>query len=716
MVQNIMLSKISRMFRLRRRARLCSNQLFILRALCAGLAFFIAPSGVGSASAQDVPGNGLVDNLQWTYRIDSYTELAESGSQRGENIYFFKCFACHNHYAKTAPPLKDVYQHNTLWNGQRVNDDSVTVQIKNGSGGMPAFRYSLSDKDVADVLSYLRDGRNCCFESEEPPANPLYKAEQNKWPVPSEVKGGVRGAVRSTGGPLEGIHVQLIAPNGVRTTVFSDFNGEYEFPRLQTGEYTLRVSTPVPYKAYRRDNVRIDGAAKLEDIVLEKDPQPGDPGALRGALPGIQEIESQLSGAELLWNLQGTDQEKATFVRLCGIGCHSFQQIFRARFDERSWRVMIERMIRYTGNSLVDRRESGYSFGATDSEVEVLVKWLTKVRGPESKDDPVRLFPRASGASTRLVLTEYELPRRELSIHDVFGDAKGNIWYTSHRTPYAGVLDPRTGIATEHKLPLTPGLMPGTHHVAVGKDGTIWFSENWSHHLTRLDPTTNEFTQLNPDQTGTGNFSLAPDGFIWSARGGKQIVRIEPQTGKIVNIYPLTKNPTPYDNETSADGRFWAGGSPPGNGYNTSLFLDIRAGKMYELSTGDLSHSASRGGFDSLGNAWYGGRDGAFIEMVNEIDKNKGVSVRTFLPPTPYFPYTEFYEAVPDKNGEIWGGVLHGQGFVRFNPRTGKWFVYDNPEPSALSRHAWIDESTKIPTVWYPDYHTGCIVRIQPLE
>jgi len=42
--------------------------------------------------------------------------------------------------------------------------------------------------------------------------------------------------------------------------------------------------------------------------------------------------------------------------------------------------------------------------------------------------------------------------------------------------------------------------------------------------------------------------------------------------------------------------------------------------------------------------------------------------------------------------------------------------VYDNPEPSALSRHAWIDESTKIPTVWYPDYHTGCIVRIQPLE
>ena len=102
--------------------------------------------------------------------------------------------------------------------------------------------------------------------------------------------------------------------------------------------------------------------------------------------------------------------------------------------------------------------------------------------------------------------------------------------------------------------------------------------------------------------------------------------------------------------------------------------------------------------------------------MVNEIDKNKGVSVRTFLPPTPYFPYTEFYEAVPDKNGEIWGGVLHGQGFVRFNPRTGKWFVYDNPEPSALSRHAWIDESTKIPTVWYPDYHTGCIVRIQPLE
>jgi streptogramin lyase len=47
-------------------------------------------------------------------------------------------------------------------------------------------------------------------------------------------------------------------------------------------------------------------------------------------------------------------------------------------------------------------------------------------------------------AATRVVVTEYELPRVLLSAHDVSGDSKGKIWYSSHRTPYMGVLDPRT--------------------------------------------------------------------------------------------------------------------------------------------------------------------------------------------------------------------------------------------------------------------------------
>ena len=58
--------------------------------------------------------------------------------------------------------------------------------------------------------------------------------------------GGPRGLVRSTAGvPLEGILVQLIAPNAVRTTVYSNEEGRYEFPRLPAGSYTLRIARPL---------------------------------------------------------------------------------------------------------------------------------------------------------------------------------------------------------------------------------------------------------------------------------------------------------------------------------------------------------------------------------------------------------------------------------------------------------------------------------------
>lgn len=687
------------------------------RQLVAGVLWICGLLGPGLtrsswAQSQGASGNRvLVDAHQRTYQIDRYNEVAESGPARGETIYYYKCWACHNALTEDAgPQLQDIFT-------RYANDETVAAKIKNGGPRMPGFRHSLNDTDIADLTSYLRSG-TCCYEALEPPANPQYRAETHPLPVSSGLRGGASGVVRSTGGPLlEGIKVQLIAPSGVRTTVFTNEKGRYEFPVMQRGSYTLRIATPVPFQAFRRDGVRVNGAITLEEIVLEKVPEAGGEGALPGALPPTMEIQSQLSGAEMLWNLPGTAQEKATFARACGVGCHAYQQIFRNRFDEHGWRVMIDRMLRYRANSLISRRPTGFQF-ATEPEVDTIIQWLAKVRGPDSQDLPFRMFPRPRGASTRVVITEYEMPRRLLSIHDVFGDSKGNIWYTSHRTPYAGVLDPRTGIVKEHKMPPTPGRLPGTHHVAVdNENGRAWFSENWASSYARLDLATGEIKRFSPPNVGGGNFGLAPDGFIWANRAGREIVRMEPNTGEIVAVFPLTDNPTPYQNAVSSDGRFWAGGSPPTTGANTGMILDIRAGMMYETNSGDRVHSAARGGFEPNGhNAWFGGRDGVLVQIVNEIDENKGVHMRTYQPPTPYFPYTSFYTAMPDTNGEVWGGILQGRGFVRYNSRTEQWTVYENAEPSALSRYIWIDNTTTPVTVWYPDFHTGLIVRIQPLE
>jgi streptogramin lyase len=517
---------------------------------------------------------------------------------------------CHNQYAQAGPYLKDLYGRATLVSGKLVSDEAVRDQIKYGGLGMPAFGTTLSDPDIADLLAYIKEGK-CCTEGEKLPSNPWYRAATNRWPVQTALAGGAKGIVRiSSGDSPEGIGVQLIAPNGVRTTVYTDVEGKYEFPKMQAGTYTLRIPTPLTFKPYRRDSVRIDGATKLNEILLDRVSK-------TDSLPPTPQIRSQLSGAELLWNLPGTGEEKATFQKVCS-PCHEWQQILRNRYDERSWTAIVDRMTHYYSAPLVVRIKGATVLGSNDQDDDVIVKWLSRVRGPESQDAPLRAFPRPSGTSSRAVVTEYELPQSFLTPHDVAGDSKGNIWFTSHKSQFIGQLDPLTGIVTEYTVPRTPGAMPGTHRITVDKSDIVWFSEPWAHVLDRLDPRTRKITRLPievPEPlnvAGFSNFALAPDGFIWDNQDN-QVRKIDPETGKIVQEYP-NQVKFSYDNLISADGKYWAGGGPPGYG-NTVERLDLQTGKLTGLNTGNHMATAKRGGFDPSDNAWFGGGDGALIEL-----------------------------------------------------------------------------------------------------
>ena len=656
------------------------------------------PKSPKAAASPDVS----TDDLQRSLRLDNYTEVADSGAARGETIYFYKCWMCHNQYTKSAPLLKDLYQHESLSSGDPVNDDNVTAKIKEGGPGMPAFRTSLSDADVADLRAYFHSGK-CCVEGENPPANPWYLAESHKWPVQSGLTGGASGMVRVTSGDSpEGVGVQLIAPNGVRTTVYADGSGKFEFPKMQAGTYTLRVPTPVPFKPYRRDSVSINGATKLDDIVLERVAKSDD-------LPASPALESQLSSAEILWNLPGSAEEKAMLQKNCS-GCHSWQQIFRNRYDQHSWSLIVDRMMHFTGTAIAVRNKP---MNAPDPEYDILVKFLTRVRGPDSQDMPLRVFPRPRGEATRVVVTEYELPQQLLALHDATADAQGNIWFTSHKTRYVGKLDPKTGIVKEYTIPLTPGAMPGTHHAVIDKSGIAWISENWAHQLNRLDPRTGDVKQVriaskSPINVPSfGNFTLDPAGFVWDAREDK-IVKIDPNDGKVVKEWPL-QTTSSYDNAISYDGRYW-GGSGPATWGNTVEMLDIETGKILNLNSGEHMMTAKRGGFDPFGNTWWGGADGALIEL-----NAKAARIEEYWPPTAPAPYTDFYEAMPDKNGEVWAGVLHGRQMLRFDPKTSRWVSYQMPEPYSYDRRTYIDASTHPVTVWYVDYN-NYLVRVQPLD
>src|SRR5215470_1980751 len=74
--------------------------------------------------------------------------------------------------------------------------------------------------------------------------------------------GGAKGSVTSdTGQALEGMMVQLVSQkNGMRTTVYTNVDGHYEFPRLDPGMYTLRIAQPREFQPWVKKDVAINGS------------------------------------------------------------------------------------------------------------------------------------------------------------------------------------------------------------------------------------------------------------------------------------------------------------------------------------------------------------------------------------------------------------------------------------------------------------------------
>jgi cytochrome c553 len=132
-----------------------------------------AASQPSASPAKEVP----VDPYDRTAQLWFYQRMGKSGWQRGQEIYKMKCWICHNDYTikaepSGAPTLRGLFKRPALRSGQPVNDKTVTDQILYGSARMAGYRPVLTDKDIADLLIYLKE--KCCWDEMNPPANPRY--------------------------------------------------------------------------------------------------------------------------------------------------------------------------------------------------------------------------------------------------------------------------------------------------------------------------------------------------------------------------------------------------------------------------------------------------------------------------------------------------------------------------------------------------------------
>ena len=165
---------------------------------------------------------------------------------------------------------------------------------------------------------------------------------------------------------------------------------------------------------------------------------------------------------------------------------------------------------------------------------------------------PLWSVARPRGEATRVIYTEYDLPRPESQPYDAVADAEGMIWYTDSGSLYLGRLDPRSGAVKEWRVPeVKPGVpLTGTVSLSFDRAGNIWLGSLYQGAIYRFDKKTEQFAfwsapeEYNNSQVRTS--MTAPehsdvDGKVWFAQGGPNAVihRLDVASGNVESFLPF---------------------------------------------------------------------------------------------------------------------------------------------------------------------------------
>ena len=113
---------------------------------------------------------------------------------------------------------------------------------------------------------------------------------------------------------------------------------------------------------------------------------------------------------------------------------------------------------------------------------------MTKVKATLLFAFVLALLCLPSGAGAQVSIQSYALPKGGGAPHDVAVGADGTVWYTAQRDGKLGRLDPATGKVELIRL----GANAAPHGVIVGPDGAPWVTEGGHNSIVRVDPKTRE--------------------------------------------------------------------------------------------------------------------------------------------------------------------------------------------------------------------------------
>ena len=77
--------------------------------------------------------------------------------------------------------------------------------------------------------------------------------------------------------------------------------------------------------------------------------------------------------------------------------------------------------------------------------------------------------------------------------------------------------------------------------------------------------------------------------------------------------------------------------------------------------------------------------------------------------------FTQPYDVIWDKNGELWTGGMTTDRVVRLNPKTNETVEYMLQRDTNM-RRMFVDNTTARPTFWVGSNHGASIVKVEPLD
>ena len=522
--------------------------------------------------------------------------------------------------------------------------------------------------------------------------------------VPSAITGHVTSAAE---GAMEGVVVTAKKAGAkVSISVISDAQGRYSFPadRLEPGQYSLTIRA-VGYDLGGKPTAAVAGdKTATVDLQLGK----------------TKRLISQLSNAEWMASIPGTEEQKS-FLLNC-VGCHTLERVVRSSYNADEWTQVIHRMIGYAAVSqpIKPQRLADPARAGTPEQYRKPAEFLATINlsATPAWEYSLKTLPRPKGEGTRVIVTEYDLPRPTTEPHDVVVDAQGMVWYTDFGEPYISKFDPKTLKLTEYPVKqFKPGHPVGNLDLGVDKKGTFWFDTMYQAALGNLDPKTGEIKYY-PLAEEFNNFGVQMnfvglrhdvDGKVWTKNVPTgDVFRLDLATQKWERFQPLKElangdRNTIYQVISDSKNNLWMAEFQ--NGYLGKIDATTTKVTWYPMPT--QKARARRMRIDDQDRIW--------------VTEYRGNKVALFDTKTEKFteyplpPHTYPYRSAVDKNGEIWTGGMHTDHVVRFNPKTGQTIEYQLPNETNI-RSVWVDDSTTPVTFWTGSNHGAALVKVEPLD